>query len=197
MITELSPTLVQHILDRLQSELPSYLTYHNAAHSAYVLGTANFLAQEENLTESEHTLVAVAALYHDSGFLMGEYKHEESGCDVARAELLAFGYTHDEIELICGMIMATRLPQTPHTNLERIVADADLFYLGTDKYLETSEKLYTEWLHVKPSFNRELWFDIQVNFLLNHRYHTAYGLEVLEPVKQANLHFLREANQFG
>jgi uncharacterized protein len=194
LVTELSPLLVQHILDRLQSELPAYLTYHNAAHTAYVLGSAHFLAQEENLSDAEHALLSVAALYHDAGFLKGMDKHEDRSCEIARAELPAFGYKPDEIDIICAMIQATKLPQTPHTRAECIMADADLLYLGTDKYIEYSEKLYAELKYLKPSINRAEWFDIQVDFLTAHRFHTRYGFEILEPVKQANLHFLREAN---
>ena len=49
---------------------------------------------------------------------------------MAKEELPKFGLSEKDIELICGMIMATKIPQNPKTKLEKIIADADLEYLG-------------------------------------------------------------------
>ncbi len=192
LTTELTPALVQHVLDRLQNDLPPEFTFHNAVHTTYVLGCAHLVALEENLPDSDHSLLAVAALYHDIGFLKGAANHEDTGCAIACAELPAFEYTPDEIEIVCGMIMATHLPQNPKTHAERILADVDLYYLGTDKYVEFSGMLFKELQHFDPSLSRKAWIDIQIDFLSNHHYHTAYAKEHLEPIKQANLHFLKE-----
>ncbi len=88
------------------------------------------------------------------------------------------------------MIAATKIPQRPKNILEKIVADADLFYLGTPDYKQYSEKLYKELKHFDPSINDEKWLKIQVNFLSSHSYHTKYGKEVLAPVKRNILNSL-------
>ena len=35
--------------------------------------------------------------------------------------------------------MATKLPQSPHSLIEQIICDADLFNLGTDMFRETGK----------------------------------------------------------
>jgi uncharacterized protein len=112
------------------------------------------------------------------------------GCAMARRELPAYGLTESEVEAVCGMIMATRLPQTPHNKLERIIADADLEYLGTDGYWEIAELLYTEMRHSNPKLSRDDWDKIQASFMQQHRYFTEFCIKHRAPKKQQNLMML-------
>lgn len=175
------------MLNRLQSGLAPHLTYHDAAHTVYVMDCAEFLANMENLPVHERRLVSAAALYHDTGFLIDALAHEEKSCALARTELPAFGYSSEDIVQICEMIMATKLPQSPRTHAECVVADADLYYLGTDKYKEYSEKLFHELRAFNPMLSEHHWYDIQVRFLSAHTYHTEYAKKILEPVKQRHM----------
>jgi len=94
---------------------------------------------------------------------------------------------NEQIEIICGMIMATKIPQQPHTQLEKIIADADLFYLGGTDYDRISTSLFEELkIYLNVTDQRE-WNEIQVNFLSNHHYHTDYGKTHLAPGKQKHL----------
>jgi uncharacterized protein len=92
-----------------------------------------------------------------------------------------------DIELICGMIMATEIPQTPLTKLEQIVADADLEYLGTDEAAFKAELMYQELHNLNPSFAKAEWNRIQIDFLQNHSYFTSYCKKTKEPLKQEYL----------
>ena len=56
---------------RLENDLPQYLTYHDAEHTKTVIKKSVFLAEKENLSESEIDLIKIAALYHDAGFIFG------------------------------------------------------------------------------------------------------------------------------
>ena len=85
------------------------------------------------------------------------------------------------------MIMTTQIPQEPHTQLERIIADADLDYLGRDDFYSIGKTLFDEfkiYLNVKDEAE---WNRIQLNFLSNHHYHTAYCVRLREPEKQQRL----------
>ncbi len=110
---------------------------------------------------------------------------------MAVAELPQFDISPEEIRKICGMIMATKIPQEPSTLYEKILADADLEYLGTDSFYETSELLYRELLHKQPKLSRQQWNEIQVNFLSSHTYHTNYCKVHCEPIKAAHLEALK------
>lgn len=71
-----------------------------------------------------------------------------------------------------------------------ILADADLFYMGTADYDMNAEKLYREISFSRPGFSRSEWPQMQMDFLQNHLYHTAYGQNVLEPEKKKHLALL-------
>ena len=178
------------IISRLEQELPESLSYHNVHHTKYVVEKSVKLAASENITGRELDLIKIAALYHDTGFLFSHKEHENLGCQIASKDLQESFLDPGEIEKVCGMIAATKIPQRPKNILEKIVADADLFYMGTPNYKKFSEKLYKELKHFDPSINDEKWLKIQVNFLSSHSYHTKYGKEVLEPVKRNILNSL-------
>lgn len=179
--------IFEHVYSRLEKELPSHLTYHNLAHTQFVVRQSVFLAETENLKETEINLIKIAALYHDTGFLRGPQNHEEKSCDLVQLELPQYDFSTEEIKAICGMIMATKIPQQPHTISEKIVADADLFYLGTDRFEIFSNKLFQEMKYLNPKMNQSEWLEIQQKFISSHSYHTNYGIKVLEPVKRSHL----------
>jgi len=125
----------EFILDKLKKELPECFHYHNADHAVDVYTASKQLAQSEGIGDRETQLLLTAALFHDSGFLSGPKDHESKSCDNARLYLPNFGYTVEDIERICDIIMATKMPQSPHDHLGRIICDADLDYLGRNDFL--------------------------------------------------------------
>lgn len=176
-----------YIEDKLKRELPPDLYYHGLHHTQDVLRGAQEIGREEGISEDDMLLLKVAVLYHDAGFTNVYKNHEEEGCAMVRADLPQFGFTAEDIEKICGMIMATKIPQNPNTQLERIIADADLEYLGTDRFDQIGETLYHEMkVYVNLESERQ-WNTIQMNFLKNHHYHTEYCRKNREPKKQENL----------
>lgn len=177
----------EYIGGKLKRELPNDLYYHGLHHTLDVLRSAEMIGKEEKINDEDMLLLKVAVLYHDAGFTNVYKNHEEEGCDMARADLPRFGFTGDEIEKICGMIMATKIPQNPQTQLERIIADADLEYLGTDRFDQIGQTLYNEMkVYVNLESERQ-WNTIQMNFLKNHHYHTEFCRKNREPKKQENL----------
>ena len=132
-------------------------------------------------------LLKVAVLYHDSGFTKTYRNHEEVGCDMAKADLPSFGFTPAEIEIICGMIWATKIPQNPKNKLEYIIADADLEYLGTDDFERIGRTLFEEIKIYLGVESERQWNIIQVGFLKGHSYHTNFCKKHREAEKQKNL----------
>ncbi|HSI77176.1 MAG TPA: HD domain-containing protein [Lunatimonas sp.] len=178
-------------MDRFKNNLPAYLTYHNAAHTRYVLDKATHIAKEEKVEGDQLELVQIAALYHDSGFLNGMVDHENEGCEIVKAELPLHGFNAFQIQEICQMIVATKIPQRPQNLLGRIVADADLEYLGTDLFDLGSQRLFDELRHFNSELTRMEWLKIQIGFLESHRYHTDYCRKFRQPKKLEHLSKLK------
>src|SRR4051812_26484076 len=116
----------EFIVDKIKSGLPDTLYYHGLHHVMDVLAAAERYGELEKITDNEMELLRLAALFHDSGFVNSPKEHEKTGCRFAKENLPAFGYSEKEIQTICGMIMATRVPHHPHNLLEQIICDADL-----------------------------------------------------------------------
>lgn len=178
------------LVDKLEKELPAYLSYHNADHTREVVANTQHLIEAENLPEEEAHLLKAAALFHDSGFLKGYEDHELLSCQVARQYLPEYGYTSHQINDICNLIMATKMPQRPTTLSEEILCDADLFYLGTEKYFEASERLLTEMKAVKKLKNGVDWHKLQVDFLKKHHYFTLTAVKDQERRKKEHIQHL-------
>lgn len=186
------------LMPKLEKELPSWLTYHNADHTKNVIAAAEHMAIAENISAEALVLLKTAALFHDAGFLENHIKHEEISCKLARKYLPDYDYSPDQIELICSMIMATRLPQTPKEELGKYLCDADLFYLGTDKYDEYADKLFAEFRKTGFVKTKAEWEIKQADFLSTHSYFTETAKKEREPQKQVVLQKIKQkviANQ--
>ncbi|HET6994711.1 MAG TPA: YitT family protein [Chitinophagaceae bacterium] len=179
------------LITKLETGLPSYLTYHDVQHTKNVIKAAEYLAEAENITGNDLVLLKTAALFHDAGFLQSHQDHEELSCRIARKYLPDYQYSPEQIEKICGMIMATKLPQTALDHLSGALCDADLFYLGTDDYNTEAEKLYKEFKKLELIGTHTEWQLRQAEFLSFHRYFTQTAIAQREEGKQANLNKLR------
>ncbi|KAA3437043.1 HD domain-containing protein [Rufibacter hautae] len=186
------PQIQQHVIQKLQDGLASHLTYHSVAHTLDVLDRAEAIAIAEKVkSPRELLLLKVAVLYHDAGFIETYQNHEKKSCEIAGQELPAFGFNPQEIDTICHLIMATKLPQSPQTKLEQVICDADLDYLGRDDYSPIAHRLYQELLALDILQTEEQWIQMQVNFLEKHRYFTRHCHQNREAHKQANLQNLK------
>ena len=177
-----------YALARLEHELSSVLCYHSVTHTRDdVVVAVERLATQEGVAGEALLLLRTAAYFHDLGFVEQREQHEAIGARVASEALPRFGYRPDQIALIYGMIMATRLPQTPHTILECILADADLDVCGRDDFLALNRCLRAELAAAGNITSDREWYSEQLSFLRAHRYWTAAARYARDQVKRANI----------
>lgn len=179
--------LKQIVFDKLNKELPKHLYYHSPGHVADVYDAATRIAASENVDPYSTNLLLTAVLLHDSGFIYQSKNHEDKGTEIAREILPQYGYTPDEIERICGMIMATKIPQTPKNKLEEIICDADLDYLGRDDFWEIGNSLHREILAGGAEMSVKEWNELQYRFLTAHHYWTKTAIRERKIPKQKHL----------
>jgi HD superfamily phosphodiesterase len=181
----------QFILDKLASELPAELSYHSVDHIRDVYTACEYLARAEHISGEDLELLLTAALYHDSGFLVQSEHHEAISCNIVRTYLPGFEYSAEQVEIICGMIMATRLPQSPQTKLQEILCDADLDYLGRDDFYSIGNKLYTEFKLRRVVNSEDEWNKVQLKFLQSHHYFTTTANKLRKQKKDDHLSQIR------
>ncbi len=180
----------EFVIDLLANSIPEYYYYHNYKHTLYVHDIALEIGRHEKCTAEELELLSAAAFWHDTGYIKTHKDHEEESCNLARHYLPEFGYSTDEIDSVCGMIRATKIPQTPKNRLEEILADADLEYMGTTSFEGIAADLFREIRSLNPELTEEKWTQIQISFLQKHHYFTSFCKENREPVKQVYLNEL-------
>ncbi|MGB5228036.1 MAG: HD domain-containing protein [Eudoraea sp.] len=176
------PKICFEIIEQLNEKLPNYLSYHSLDHIIDVANVCNDYIEYYNIPEEMAILIRIAAICHDYGFVVSPLNHEERSI-IEIQPLLTPILTSEEIDIINGMIRATKVPQEPKTFYEQILADADLDYLGRKDYNNISAKLFKEYLHFDIVSNRIEWLDLQISFLEKHKFHTDFAKKNREKLK--------------
>ncbi len=182
----------EHILDKQRLEFSENQFYHSIDHVLGVLEAAEMLALHEGISENDLELLKIAALYHDSGFIINPINHEKYSCDFAWLYLPSFGYDDAEINTICGIIMATKVPQSPQNHLQQIICDADLDYLGRDDFFLICNKIFLEMKINGNIKNEHDWNQLQVSFLSAHNYFTSTAIRLRKPKKEKHLEAVKK-----
>jgi uncharacterized protein len=184
---------IAYSLQRLEEELAPELTYHNLWHTRDgVMPASMQLAQLSGLGEEEMHLLEVAAAFHDLGFIETHANHELVGARIVAQVLPDFGFSPRQIEAVMGMVIATRLPQSPRNLLEEILADADLDVFGRTDYFSRNDALRQEWANEGQVIAIESWREGQLAFLKSHEYFTPAARMLRGSMKQKHIRMLEE-----
>lgn len=184
---------LRYAYERLTHELDARFEYHNIFHTFEdVMPAALYLADAYEFTAEKRDLLRVGVAFHDLGLCEGPERHEQRGVEHAKLILPAFDFSPADLEVIAGLILATRLPQSPTNLLEEIIADADLDVLGREDFLTRNDILFREMASNGDGQTRPDWLAKQIAFLRNHRYFTQAARDRRDAGKRRNLEALLE-----
>jgi PAS domain S-box-containing protein len=155
----------------LINNLPKEYTYHTINHIRDVVVQSERIAKKEKINKEDIADLKLAAWLHDVGYIWEPSRHEARGAEYATSVLNEMDFPAKKINKITGMILATKIPQSPKNILEQIICDADLDYLGREGYEENSLLLLQE-LRLKKNVSETDWLKIQDQFLTKHAYFT-------------------------
>lgn len=175
------------ILDKLERELPDYLFYHNVKHTVDVVTEVELIGWGEGCSDDEILLLKTAGLFHDAGHTVAYDNHEYYGTLMVREMLPKYNYSPEQIERICEIIMATKLPPKPKNLLEEIICDSDLDYLGRSDFIPVSNTLFEELKAQNKIGQLNDWNKIQVKFISGHQYFTKTARSLREVNKQLQI----------
>ncbi|MCF8334997.1 MAG: HD domain-containing protein [Bacteroidales bacterium] len=183
--------LQEVILDKLEKELPSYLYYHNVKHTIDVVNQVELIGYGEGVDDEAILLLKTAALFHDAGHIITYDNHEFYSAQLAKEYLPKFKYNQEQIDKICELIMATKIPPKPNNLLEKIMCDADLDYLGRSDFIPVSNTLYNELKQQNKIGDINEWNKKQLQFIFHHQYFTHTALNLREINKQKQIERLK------
>ena len=183
--------LQEVVLDNLEKHLPQNLYYHNIKHTVDVVTQVELIGLGEGVTDEDLLLLKTAALFHDTGHAKSYDDHENMSCMNAREILPEYYYTTSQIDTICELIMATKLPPKPQNKLEEIMCDADLDYLGRSDMIPVSNTLFLELKERSMIGSLKDWNKLQMRFITGHQYFTLTARNLREVNKQAQIERIR------
>lgn len=180
------------ILAELRDRLPMNRSYHSIEHTLDVYASAISIAEAEQVSGESLDLLKTAALLHDAGFMDLPEDHERGSCLFARANLPQFGYNESQVEQVCELILATKIPQNPFNKVSEVLCDADLDYLGRDDFHSIGERLFQEMKAHGVLKTRREWNLLQEKFLARHTYFTDTNRKLRDAKKQEHLAWVRQ-----
>jgi predicted metal-dependent HD superfamily phosphohydrolase len=168
--------------------------FHNLDHTEDVAEACSRMADHYQLKEDERFILILAAWFHDTGYSLGNAAgHEEESVRIATEFLTGYKVDETTIQKVSSCIRATKMPQSPVSQVEKILCDADLFHLATEDFKARNQLLKQEQETVLGhKVAKKDWKKNNIQFLENHKYFTDYGQHVLEPKKQENLAALQK-----
>jgi predicted metal-dependent HD superfamily phosphohydrolase len=193
-MTELSAFYLQHlepVLQRLKDGLNKHYYYHDVRHTLDVIEQSQTIGKLEGVSLRELEILKIAALFHDTGFLKVRTGHEQASVDFFQAIGGLSSLTYEDCDVITGCIIATHMPQNPKNQLERILCDADVDYLGREDFGLIAENLFLEMSACGEMSDRITWDNLQVKFLEAHSFHTVSNQERRNAKKEENLKEVR------
>lgn len=178
------------IFQLFKDELPNTFVYHNYTHSKRVYKSINEIIENSQIDVKDATVLRLAALLHDTGYVVERKNHEEESVKIAHKFLVEHNVEEAIIEGVEKCILATKFKNTvPQNELEKAIRDADSSHFGKDYFEEASEFLRQEYLlqNVK-NFTAQEWLTENIKVLVEvHQFYTDYALKNWQPTKENNL----------
>ena len=183
-----------YVTELFQKEVDPLFLFHNLDHTQQVVRAAEEIAAHYGLNDEDRLVLLLAAWFHDTGFSNGQAEeHEKESILLATEFLLSQNVDGEIIQRVSSAIQATRMPQSPLSQVEKIMCDADLYHLGTQDFKKMNACLKTEQeAYFKREFGKKEWRQRNIDFLEAHQYFTDYCQQKLEPQKQQWIKELRK-----
>ncbi|GAB3901377.1 hypothetical protein GCM10028803_25940 [Larkinella knui] len=173
--------------EALLQQMPDGMEYHNLKHTREVVEASELIGQQSGLNPEDLENVLIAAWLHDVGYARSCQHHEATGAEMARPFLEELPLGPERVQAVVDSILATKMPQDPHSKIAEVLCDADLFHLSTDQFFERSELLRQEMKSTFGKISKKKWLQGSIQLMERHQYFTEYGKEVLTPLKEKNL----------
>ena len=187
--------LVEMALRQLGEGLSPALVYHSRGHTEDVLEQVLLFASTDGLTLRECELLAVAAAFHDYGFLVRNTENEILGAEACEREMLNHGgFSPEEQKAVMTAILDTQVKMTPEgprqvstSKFSDYLLDADVSNLGREDFFEKAELVRAE----AGVVDAAKFLNGLVVFLRAHRWYSPAAQQLRGTGKAKNVEALR------
>jgi len=185
----------EKILHRIDHDQLRTLPYHYSQHTWDVYREAHILGMMEKLSTEDTVILSNASLVHDLGFSIRYMYNEIFGVELAikHMERSALPYSPSHVNSMISIGLESDPSLEPSIYLSKMHKDADLYSLGSPKFLDVSDQLRNEWfMHSdhpahKFTYKDMDWLNFQKDFLKNHEFYSEMGEKRYNMQKKVNI----------
>ncbi|MFH0756458.1 MAG: adenylate/guanylate cyclase domain-containing protein [Bacteroidota bacterium] len=172
--------LEEKVFETILINLPSNLYFHKIEFAKKIYNQSFLLSRAEEIEQDERLLVRTAALLLYTGLTQAYFNYENRSSVIAREILPEFKYSETQIDQICNLIMATKQPFHPNNQLEKILIDAKMEYLGRPDYHSQIKLMFMEMKEAGSNINGQQFKKQQLELLYGFDYFTISGRRLRE-----------------
>ena len=183
-----------YVTDLFTNKVDPQLVFHSLVHTEDVAEACSQMSEINKLSDDDHFILLMSAWFHDTGYSTGQAEgHEEVSIQLCKDFLQKHNVDDTFIQKISSCIAATKMPQSPVSQVEKILCDADLMHLSTEDFKARNELLKQEREYlIGKKIDKKEWRKNNISFLQHHKYFTEYGQQTLEPGKLINNNLLKK-----
>ena len=162
--------------------------YHHYNHALDVMYRAVYLWEKEWVSKEDIEVLMLAAIFHDTWFVIQYDDNEEFWAKIAENYLKTILYPKDKIEKVERLILATSPYYTePSDLLESIIKDADLDNIWREDFFEKWDELKKEAETIKNIKIKDPdWHHSSLDLIYNSSFYTKTQKEERDKQKERN-----------
>ena len=162
--------LEERVWDEITKNQELNLHFHKLEYLQSVMNQAEILGRAENVSDEDMLIVKSAALLMYVGLSETYEKFENKSVELARKILPEYAYDEKQIDRIVNLILAAKSPYNPQNQLESILIDAKMEYLGRSDYNTQAKLRYLEEKNLLKGITKETFINKEVHKLKNFKY---------------------------
>ncbi len=155
--------------------------------------TAVRIAEGSNVSAAQIEILVLAAWFHDTGFTRVYEKHELLSAEIAREFLSDHNYPEQKIAQVVDCILSTSADGQPANDLQKILHDANISYIGRKNFFKRIGQLRAEMeLRLKKKYTDYDWLISNIDLFDKLDFLTVFARDRYGAMRISNLSGLRE-----
>ena len=172
--------LENKVFEEILNELPETLHFHKIKYTRKVYNHSFLLCRSEEIDQEDRLLVRTAALMLFTGLTQTFNNYENRSSVISREILPDFKYSDTQIDQICNLILSAKMPFNPKNQLEQIIIDAKMDYIGRPDYTTAIKLLFQELKEAGSKINGQQFKKQQLELLYGFEFFTMAGQRLRE-----------------
>lgn len=167
--------------------------FHTFKQAQRKVKTAVRIAEGLHISAAQIEVLVLAAWFYDTGFTRVYEKHELLSAEIAREFLADHHYPKQKIEQVVDCILGTGEDRQPTNDLQKILYDANISYIGRKNYFKRIGQLREEVeLRLKKKYTDNDWLVRNIDLINRLDFFTDFARDRYGAMRIRNLSALRE-----